>query len=132
MPAHSLFACPDCLLQRVVETDRTYPSPPIHATPSNPEPALPHQERDRYCVWCGCEFETTEKVVQITKRGDPDKVRQARAFSLDENADVPTLIKLLVKGDRESVQAAYMMLRLAITERPDDGQRRLFDLKELA
>lgn len=110
MPAASLFACPDCLLQRVVETDRTYPSPPIHATPSNPEPALPHQERDRYCVWCGCEFETTEKVVAITKRGDPDKVRQA-IEAVGNQDSAPRTLRQLLSGARAAVREALAFLR---------------------
>lgn len=129
MPAHTLLPCPCCRLVRVVETERTYPSPPILPTAENPTPVPPHLERDRYCVWCGARWETTEKLVRVTQPGDPERVEQAHAAAAG-SSDAPPVALDLVDGSPERVSRAHEVLcgrQRPLRWRDLPGQKRLFE-----
>lgn len=127
MPQPSLFACPECRLTRVVETNRTHPSPPIIPTVENPAPADPHSERERECLWCHGLFITTEKVTKILRKGDPERVQQAITGATDEKADVPVEVKLILNGDKKSVSIAHSILKAGVDPRVDTDQMLLFE-----
>ncbi len=93
---------------------------------------MPHQERDRGCIWCGAEFRSTEIVTAITKPGDPEKIAQALAAAADENAPAPQVVRMLLSGDRHQIDLAIKMLSSGQTSLADcDPNQKKFAFEEL-